>query len=461
MIPQSSYIDSRNNTAISLRTRLTPTIELPLPIVAANMDTVCGVEMYKTLLDNGCFGIPHRNCSQFVSEEFFTAMSLTLSDSSFDKIEGAFATGYDTVVGCLDIAHGHMFKSIEFIRSLKNKYGPHLQIISGSVANHKEIEHLIDAGVDTIRTGVGGGSMCFVPGTKVFCGYKDGYKSIEDIRVGDTVISHTNNFREVINSWESHFAGNLTVVHYVDQNGKEGIIKCTPPHKFVVGDKFVKAKNLKKNDILTTTQNSTYVVVDITQEYYDGLVYDIEVDIDHTYAVTENYIVVSNCTTRIVTGHGVPNFTNICLMKQELDKIGEDVCLMADGGIKTSGDIIKALAAGADTVMIGNLFAATKESPGEIITQDGKNYKKYRGQASKDFMIDNNKTGVAAEGESMMIPFKGSVVHILKELIGGIKSGMTYSGAYDIQDLRNKAEFIKITQNGFIESKPHGLSRVY
>lgn len=333
LIPQTSTIDSRNNPALSLRTLLTPNIEIANPIVAANMDTVCGAEMYEALYEAGAVGFLHRNepVAELISpipkdDNGVVFISLTLSDWSDEEIKNCFRLGYAKVVGCLDIAHGHMTKSFEFIRVLKKKFGDDLDIISGSVANHKEIHKLVDAGVDTIRMGVGGGSAC---------------------------------------------------------------------------------------------------------------------------------------STRVITGHGVPNFTNICLMKQELDKMDRHVCLMADGGIRSSGDIVKALAAGADSVMIGSLLAGTTEAPGEVIIKDGKKYKKYRGQASKDFMQDNNKQGVTPEGESMLLPYKGSVVPIIKDLIGGIKSGLTYSGAYDIKDLREKAEFIKITQNGFIESTPHGLSRIY
>lgn len=460
LMPQSSSIDSRNNPSLSLRSKITPNVSLDYPIVAANMDTVCGPKMYQTMLEMGAAGILHRN----VPLESLTLsppldiifLSLTLSDSSIRKVTEAFEFGYNIVVACIDIAHGHMHKALEFVRVLKNLYGESIQIISGSVANHKEIGSLVEAGVDTIRVGVGGGSMCFVPNTQVFCGHQVGYKNIRDVRIGDSVLSHKSQFREVINTWESHFAGKMVKITFDNQ-----YFICTPTHKIFVNGEEIPAKKIKPGDFLQTGYGEKVSVTNVEKIEFDGLVYDLEVETDHSYCITHDLIAVHNCTTRIVTGHGVPNFTNICLMRKEIDDNNYPVNLMADGGIRSSGDIVKALAAGADTVMIGSLFAATEEAPGEIINQNGELYKKYRGQASRDFMKDNNKTSVTPEGESVILPYKGSVVPILQDLLGGIRSGLTYSGAYDIKDLRKKAEFIKISHNGFIESTPHGLSRLH
>jgi IMP dehydrogenase len=161
----------------------------------------------------------------------------------------------------------------------------------------------------------------------------------------------------------------------------------------------------------------------------------------------------SICSTRIQTGHGVPTFQSIVDCSQS----DRDVKLIADGGIKTNGDIVKALAAGADFVMLGSMLAGTTESPGDVFTDrdDNKKYKVYRGMASKDAQQEWRGKSSAPEGVSTTIPFKGSVEQILFDMLGNIQSGFSYSGAINLPDLWGKAEFIKQTSAGQIESSTH------
>lgn len=167
----------------------------------------------------------------------------------------------------------------------------------------------------------------------------------------------------------------------------------------------------------------------------------------------------SVCTTRIVTGHGVPQLSAIVSARQALDGEGLNVGLIADGGIRNSGDIVKAIAAGADAVMLGSMLAGCDETPGEIFTTKDGSFKMYRGQSSRHFLKDIGKNGVAAEGESIEIKAKGSVVEVIKELSGGLRSGLTYSGASNLYDLRNKAVFLEISHHGWVESTPHAITR--
>ncbi|MBY0518005.1 MAG: IMP dehydrogenase [Bacteriovoracaceae bacterium] len=163
----------------------------------------------------------------------------------------------------------------------------------------------------------------------------------------------------------------------------------------------------------------------------------------------------SMCTTRIITGCGVPQLSAIALCVAEARK--HNVPVIADGGIKTSGDIVKAFAAGAETVMLGSMLAGCTETPGEI--QGGK--KKYRGMASKDAQVSwrgELPTGMAAEGESRLIACKGSVENIILELTGGVRSGMTYLNAQTIAEINQNAQFIEMTSSGMMESKPHGMT---
>jgi IMP dehydrogenase len=171
----------------------------------------------------------------------------------------------------------------------------------------------------------------------------------------------------------------------------------------------------------------------------------------------------SVCSTRIMTGHGVPQLSAILdvAMSLSLQSITPHYSIIADGGIRNSGDIVKALAAGADAVMLGSLLAGTEEAPGDIVMQDGQAFKAYRGMASYDFQKEK-RTGQAprVEGVSAKVPFKGSVDHTLAILENGIRSGLSYSGARNLCELRDSAEFIVVTQNGMRESGTHHPSRL-
>ena len=164
----------------------------------------------------------------------------------------------------------------------------------------------------------------------------------------------------------------------------------------------------------------------------------------------------SICSTRIQTGHGVPTFQSI------LDCINSegDAYIIADGGIRNSGDIVKALAAGADFVMLGSLLAGTDESPGQVFSSgDGKKYKVYRGMASVEAQVEWRGEARSLEGVSTTIPYKGSVKKILADLEQNIRSGLSYSGARDLAELFQNAKFIQQTNAGMRESNTHILLR--
>jgi len=174
----------------------------------------------------------------------------------------------------------------------------------------------------------------------------------------------------------------------------------------------------------------------------------------------------SICTTRIVAGVGVPQITAISNVAQALK--GTGVPCIADGGIRFSGDIAKALAAGASTVMMGSILAGTEEAPGEVILYQGRSYKFYRGMGSLGAMTDgsadryfqdpaNNADKLVPEGIEGRVPYKGSVVAILYQLVGGVRSSMGYCGCASIDDLREKAEFVEITSAGMRESHVHDV----
>lgn len=159
----------------------------------------------------------------------------------------------------------------------------------------------------------------------------------------------------------------------------------------------------------------------------------------------------SLCTTRLQTGHGLPNVLAIQIC------VNADVPVMADGGIKTSGDIAKAMALGADCVMLGSMFAGTKESPGKVIEKGPNLYKRYRGSASLEIKSAHGQEERNVEGEATIVPFKGGVKYIVKRLNEGLRSALSYSGAANIQAYQAKADIVEITNSGIAEAKPHLL----
>lgn len=174
----------------------------------------------------------------------------------------------------------------------------------------------------------------------------------------------------------------------------------------------------------------------------------------------------SICTTRVISGAGIPQITAIANVFKVTD--AEKIPLIADGGIKYSGDITKAIVAGASSVMLGNLLAGTDESPGEVVIYQGRSYKTYRGMGSlevmkegsrdryfQDFYTDERK--LVPEGIEGRVPYKGSAAHILQMMVGGLKAGMGYAGCRTIQELQKKAKFIKITAAGIRESHVHDV----
>jgi IMP dehydrogenase len=175
----------------------------------------------------------------------------------------------------------------------------------------------------------------------------------------------------------------------------------------------------------------------------------------------------SACTTRVVAGVGVPQITAVMECAAEAGKAG--VPIIADGGIKYSGDAVKALAAGAHSVMLGNLLAGTEESPGETLLLEGRTYKVYRGMGSLSAMSSGRgdryfQEGVkdlkklVAEGIEARVPYKGPVANVIYQLVGGLRAGMGYCGVTTIEDLRTRTRFVRITQAGLRESHPHDVT---
>ena len=334
LVPKTSSIGSRGD--INLNTRISEKLELSLPLISTNMDSVTGVEMAVGLGKLGGLGIlPRFDASEVQAEKIskiksagvLAAASLGCKEGYKTAAELLVKSGADVIL--MDVAHGHLEKFMEATKYVAEKYGNSVTVIAGVIATYEGACALFESGADAVRVGVGPGSIC---------------------------------------------------------------------------------------------------------------------------------------TTRIMTGHGVPQITAICEAKRAAEKYNKTI--IADGGAKNSGDIVKALAAGASAVTLGNLFAGVDEAPGEIIEINGKKYKEYNGSTSKKEKIrqigkysqDKNESYANhTEGVEALVPYKGPLGDVVESLLAGVKSGFSYSGARDVQELWKNAEFIRVTQAGMRESHAHDV----
>lgn len=328
MVPRRSSMSSRDQADLSTTVA---GIKLKVPIIAANMSSVCEDSMVTTIGQLGGLGILHRMCSieeqvsmihRAINGTENIGFSFGIGDDWRDRIEACRKAGAN--IACLDVAHGHHTRVLEILDKYFGIYKD-FPLIIGQVATASAVKEVLSSRsaakhLDTIafKASIGGGSLC---------------------------------------------------------------------------------------------------------------------------------------TTRIQTGFGVPTLQAIMNIHAEFP----EVCIIGDGGIKASGDIVKSLAAGASAVMLGNLLAGTDEAPGKIIKgRDGQLYKVYRGSAS---FADKALRGEATrnvEGEETLVSYKGSVRRVVSGLLDGIRSGFSYGGAECIADLQDNIEFIELSVHGYQESLPHG-----
>ena len=174
----------------------------------------------------------------------------------------------------------------------------------------------------------------------------------------------------------------------------------------------------------------------------------------------------SSCTTRIIAGVGIPQLTSVIKCSEEANKLGKKI--ISDGGMRYSGDIAKSIAAGANAVMLGSIFAGLEEAPGEVVLRDGRSYKTYRGMGSiaamkkgshdRYFQDLKNKKKLVPEGIEGLVPYKGNLSKTVDQLVGGLKSCFGYCGSRNINEIHKKSEFVQITSSGIIESHPHDIN---
>jgi IMP dehydrogenase len=191
-------------------------------------------------------------------------------------------------------------------------------------------------------------------------------------------------------------------------------------------------------------------ITSIEKKHYKGKVYDLTVADNHSYNIDGIVVHNSLCTTRIKTGFGVPNVTSLI----DVTSVAK-IPVIACGGIRNSGDIAKALAVGADSVILGSLLAGTKEAPGAIIEKNGALYKRYRGAASLETKSIHGQATRNVEGESTIVPFKGGVKFVVEGLLDGLRSALSYAGANNLVEYA--PDYVVVTNAGIAEARPHLL----
>lgn len=471
LVPQYSNLTSREQDVdLSFVLDEKRNITLKHPFVSSCMSTISESDMLIAMAKFGGFGIVHRyntveeQCEIIKKvrnkDNYLTGAAIGVVGDYLKRAHALLDEGVDIL--CVDVAHGHSSLVERALKTLRDKLKRDVHIIAGNIATQEAFENLVSWGADTVRCGIGGG--CFVGDTKILMA-NGNYKNIKDIKIHDKVINKNGESVEVI---AVKFSGFKKVLKYRHPDW-EGYCYATPEHLHYVGnDEFLSLsktayvcvlypKHIKPDNGLEI-KNIAYVNPPILEkEYVETLMptYDIEVDCPtHTFVANNCVVHNSICSTRIRTGCGVPLLQTIFDCSESSIKSP----IMADGGIKNAGDMVKAFAAGAHLIMCGSLFAGTDECPCEIIEQDGIKYMHYSGMASRETTAKIGKK-YSVEGISTLVPYRGSVLTILEEIKENVKSGFSLCGSRNISELQEKAIFIRQTSMGQFESDTHILYR--
>ena len=464
LVPKRSSVFSRKD--INTSTRLSRNINLNIPIVSSNMDTVTEANMAIVMAQQGGIGIIHR----FMTVEEQVAEVIKVKRSEMIRIDNPY---------CLTPEH-----SLSDAKNMMEEKG-----ISGILVIDKQTKLV---GILTTR------DIMFEENGKI---------KLSDLMSTDLVTASPDiTIEEAQKMLQENRIEKLPLI---DSNGfLKGLItskdiiksKVLPnSSKDAKGRLLVGAAIGVRGDYLQRAEELINVdcdvlVIDIAHGHSDlalNTIKEIRTNFGDVELIAGNVATKSGtkdlieagcdgikagvgpgsiCITRIVTGSGVPQLTAICDSYEAAKDY--DIPIIADGGIRTSGDITKALAAGASSVMIGGLFAGTEESPGTSILRQGRRYKVVRGMASlgatlgretreKKGSFDELDLGsVVPEGVEAMVPYRGAAVDVLEQLVGGLRSGISYCGATNISEMQRNAEFIQITSAGRTESASHDVERI-
>ncbi len=460
LVPQYSDVDSRRT--LSTKTCLTKKITLQMPIVSANMDVVTENEMAITMAREGGIGMIHRFMTiaeqarqiQRVkkAESFIVDKPLTMTEANtvgdVKKVVDETGTGGILIVDRNDKLIGIVStRDLLFENDLTK---PVTAIMSKDVhsappdTSLKEAEKLLhEYRVEKLPLVTADGKVFGLVTLKDIMKITQFPKATKDSRgrlsVGAAVGVRDKEMRRVEAVLEAGADCIVVDIAHGDSHLEIEMIQNIRKH-------FPSAQLIAGN---VSTADGTKRLIDAGAD-----------------AVKVGVGPGSICITRVVAGSGVPQLTAVIECAEAARPHG--VPIIADGGIRQPGDVAKALAAGAQTVMIGSMLAGTDESPGMIMTRKGHRYKASRGMASLEANIERNKRegndltqeeieDYVAEGVEAAVPYRGKAREVLTQLVGGLQSGMSYSGAHSIEELQEKAIFVRMTGAGLKESGPHDV----
>jgi len=457
LIPAKSDVLPKD---VDVSTYLTKNIKLNIPIISAGMDTVTEARMAIAIAREGGIGVIHKNMPierqageidkvkrsehGIIVDPIFLAPDNTLQDAQnlMEKyhISGVPVTKHNKLVGILTN------RDLRFETNLMRK-----------IEDCMTTDHLITAPVGT---------------------------SVEDAKA----LLHKHRIEKLpLVDADGNLKGLITIKD-IEKAQKYPNSAKDPKGRLLVGAAIGVGSDMMERVAAIVAAKVDVIVVDTAHGHSQGVldavkkIKDTYPDVDliagnvATAEATLDLIKAgadaikvgigpgSICTTRIVAGIGVPQITAVYNCAMAARKF--NIPIIADGGIKYSGDVVKALAAGANVVMLGNVFAGTEESPGETVIYQGRSYKVYRGmgslgamaQGSKDRYFQENMDKLVPEGIEGRVPYKGTLADTAFQLIGGLRAGMGYCGVPNIQALINHTRFIRITGAGLKESHPHDIS---
>ena len=462
LVPKFSDISSRLQTDLS--TKLSRNIQLNIPLISANMDTVTESMMAVTMARQGGIGIIHR----FLTIDEQTNQVLKVKRSGSVMIENPYLVNQDeTISSALNIMSEKEVSGLLVVDTESKLVGilTERDVLFEPQNSTKLVKELMTKDVITSKPGTGMDEA------------KDILKNnrIEKLPLIDDKQKIHGLFttQDILNMENFPIASQ-------DKKGRPLVGAAVG----VKGDYLERTESLLEagTDAIVVdiahghSENAISTVKNIKKAFPDceliagnvataqGVEDLIKSGVD---AVKIGVGSGSICITRVITGSGVPQLTAVL----DCAKIGKqyDIPIISDGGTRTSGDVTKALAAGASSVMLGSMLGGTDESPGSTISKNGKRFKIYRGMASLaaaqgrktketgqiDFGDDLND--FVAEGVEAFVPYKGSVTDILVQITGGVRSGLSYCGGHNIEQMQENAEFIKMSRAGFAESNPHDV----
>ena len=462
LVPKFSSITSRSETDLS--TRLSKNISLNIPLISANMDTVTESTMAVTMAREGGIGIIHR----FLTIEEQANQVLKVKRSGSVMIENPYQINDNqTISTAFEIMNDKEVSGLLVVNSESKLVGilTERDVLFESPNSDKLVNELMTKDVVTSK-----------PNTTV----SEAKEILKNNRIEKLpLIDDNRNIHGLFSTQDI-----LNTENYPNASKDK---KGRPLVGAAVG---VKGDFLERTEALLEA-NTDVIVVDIAHGHSENAITTVK-NIKKAFPNceliagnvataqgTEDLIKAgvdavkvgvgsgSICITRVITGSGVPQLTAVMDCAEIAKKY--DIPIISDGGTKTSGDATKALAGGASTVMLGSMLSGTDESPGSTISKNGNRYKIYRGMASlaaargrkskETGLVDlaDDLNDYVAEGVEGFVPYKGTVTDIIKQITGGIRSGLSYCGGHTISQMQENAEFIKMSGAGFAESKPHDV----